>query len=94
MILRLFLSDIMFIFVLSNLAEMLIKNYASSYIIYILDFAFREWLWSAQKENSVNHVDNNSLNEIIKVAALMNLNLWLRLNFQHKQAKENDSVRH
>jgi len=94
MILRLFLSGIVFTFVLSNLAEMLIENHASSCATYILDFAFKEWLWSVQKENSVNHVDSNSLGEITKVTVLMNSNSWLRLNFRHGQAKENDSVRH
>ena len=94
MALKLFFLNIIFTFVLSNLAEILIENCTSSCVIYILDFAFRKWLWSAQKENSVNHVDSNPLSEIIKVTALMNSNPWLRLNFQHGQAKGNDSVRH
>ena len=64
----------MFTFVPSNLAEMLIEDRASPCATYILDFAFREWLWSAREENSVNHVDSNPLGEITKAAALMGSN--------------------
>ena len=65
----------MFTFVLSNLVEILIKNYTSSYATYIFNFIFREWLWSAREKNSINHIDSNSLDEITKATVLMGSNL-------------------